>query len=497
MNVEMNITPKIVASLILMFSLVNSVVFAQERFVKVYGGNSFDEARGVVQTLDEGYVIAGSTGSFDLSHGHFMLIRTDAWGSVQWRKYYGTQFSSSLRSMASASDGGFIMAGITESLESSYQILAIRTDVNGETLWARQFGGENWDIANKVIALADGGFAIAGQTFSYGAGQGDAYLIRLDDSGDTLWTATFGGNAVDAAMSVAETADGGFILCGQTQSSGEGQGDIWMIRVDFSGDLIWEKTYGGEEMDVANAVVQTMDGGFAVAGSTRSSSVGEADFYLFKVNEDGQQQWVDKFGGPLNDEWLGLMEESDGDLVTIGYSQTTEIGGGGEDIFIKRVSSDGWFANLQTTYGLGGDERGYQAIRTADNGYAIVGTTDGYLNRMDDVLLIKADASGQSTVNSVLTGIDGAAHFSDMNMLQVAPNPFSGHTELTVKGVAFRPSEEMIIEIFCPLGKVIQRSSIRHETTPIDLSGHGAGVFSFRLRAGQYVLARGTMLQLP
>jgi len=484
----------IIGALVLSLLVLNGM--AQNPYVKVYGGNSFDDARGVTQMADGGYVIAGSTGSFDLTHGHFMLIRIDAWGSEQWRKYYGAQFSSALRSMAPASDGGYLLAGITETLENTYQVFAVKVNADGDTLWTRHFGGAQWDLCNKAIALTDGGYALAGQTFSYGVGQGDAYLIRLDADGDTLWTATYGGTNNDAAESIAETYDGGFILAGHTESSGAGQRDLWLVRLDGSGNVLWEKTFGGEENEAAFAVLQTSDGGFAASGSASTNSVGEADFYMLKVNASGQQVWEDRFGGPKNDEWLGLMEEANGDLVAIGYSETTEIGGGGEDVFIKRVSADGWFANLQTTYGLGGDDRGYQVIRTADNGYAIIGKTDGYMNRLEDALFIKTDASGLSTVNSVLTGISNTALTSGTEPALVFPNPFRTTTNLKLDASLWA-SDEIKLEVYCPIGRLVDQQSLTREMTTIDMSDVGPGAFVYRILKGSEVIATGRLIHLP
>lgn len=481
--------------ILFLFSLSLHTSTAQDTFIKVYGEYSFDVGRSIVQTEDGGYMIAGSTGSYGLSHGHFQLFLTDEWGNVQWRKFYGGEFSSFLNSMAQTQDGGYILVGITETLDMSYQILAVKTDADGEEQWRRVLGGELWDIANKVIALPDGGYAVAGQTFSQGAGQGDAYLIRLNADGDTLWTRTYGGEGNDAANSIAATADNGLILCGRTESFGAGMYDIYLVKTDAQGDTIWTRTIGGEEDEVAHAVLEAQDGGYVMAGSKTTGSAGGADFYIHKVNSSGVDMWSDFVGGPNDDEWLDIIELPSSELVVVGYSQTTTSGGGGEDIFMKRIYHNSYFAGMQRTYGGGGDERGYSVVRTADNGYAIVGETDGYLERQRDVMLVKTDTEGFH--NPVISSISELQDNGETFMIAVAPNPFNGSTSLIADGFdrwGASSGETVLVEVFCPLGRLALNKKVTSSVTEIDMHGFPQGIYAYRLTAGPRLIASGRLV---
>lgn len=490
----MKLTLKRIAFIVFLCFAVSTFASAQGQFLKVYGGGSYDIGKAIVQNADGGYTIAGSTGSFDLDNGQFMLIRTDAWGSELWRKYYGNSFADQLESMAATSDGGFVMAGVTETTDLSYQMFVVRTDANGDTLWTKTYGGPQWDIAKKIIALADGGFALVGQTYSYGNGQGDAYLLRLDMLGDTIWTRTYGGTNPDGLNSIGSTSDGGFILAGYTESAGMGGKDIWILRTASIGDTIWTKTIGGAEDDIAYSVLQTLNGGFAFAGSMQSGSVGGADFYLQKVDANGADVWTNFFGGLDDDEWFDLIESNVGDLVSIGYSLSS-IGAGGEDVFISRVGADGIFGGLSSNYGSGADDRGYSVIQTFDNGYAIAGVTEGFLFRQQDALFVKTDYNG--LFNSVYTDVNEAYLDGELRSFSFYPNPSAGTTTFLANGFEQWEGlfqQPIVLQLFDAVGKLIQTITLSNSVTEVDLNALNSGIYIYRLRSGQENIANGRLV---
>lgn len=480
----------------LMHLLMMAASYGQIEFVKVYGGGSYDVGRALAQTADDGYVLAGSTGSFELDNGQFMLIRIDAWGTELWRRYYGGIYADMLESMAQTADGGLIMTGFTETLDKSYQIQVIRTDANGEPLWAKVFGGDAWDVGKHVKELSDGRFAIAGQTYSEGAGQGDAYLLILDAAGDSLWARTYGGTQSDGAGSVAETGDGGFILAGHTESVGAGGRDAWLLRLNAEGDTIWTRTYGGEEEDMAHAVLRMHDGNFAMAGHKVSNGAGGKDLWLAKVNANGNTMWESFFGGPNDDVWYDLIQLTTNELVVAGFTHTTEIGGGGEDMYVGRWRSDGVFGGLLTTYGREGDESAYGVIETSDGGLAVIGQTDGYLYRMEDVLMVKT-ANGVST--SLLTDVREVVVDGEAHQLVMAPNPFNGTTVLTASGIhrwGATFNRPVVLEVFDAFGRQVFSTQVVQMSTAVDLTGSAGGMYGYRLTAGSSFIAAGRLMHL-
>jgi hypothetical protein len=167
--------------------------------------------------------------------------------------------------------------------------------------WNKTFGGTNDDTAYSVRQTSDGGFILAGWTESYGAGKKDAWLIKTDANGGEQWNKTFGRKGDDAANSVRQTSDGGYIISGYTESYGAGKHDVWLIKTDAAGNQQWNKTFGGTRNDWANSVQQTKDGGYIIAGETNSDVAGDTDVCLVKTDSNGNEQWNMTFGGTRSD----------------------------------------------------------------------------------------------------------------------------------------------------------------------------------------------------
>ncbi len=258
-------------------------------WAKTYGGTNDDMAFSVQQTSDGGYIVAGMTSSFGAGYRDIFLIKTDANGNVIWAKTYGGTNTDYAFSVQQTSDGGYIVAGHTESFSTGWDtdIILIKTDADGNIIWAKTYGGTDWDEASSVQQTSDGGYIVAGTTRPFGAG-GDIILIKTDASGNVQWAKTYGGTNDDRAYSVQQTSDGGYIVAGYTVSFSTGwDTDIFLIKTDADGNIIWAKTYGGTGYDMASSVQQTSDGGYIVAGTTNSFGVGSDDVFLIKTDANG------------------------------------------------------------------------------------------------------------------------------------------------------------------------------------------------------------------
>ncbi len=238
----------------------------------------------VQQTSDSGYMLAGS-----IVHGNeeIYLIKTNSLGDTLWTKTYGGGQDEFGWKIQETSDGGYVIAASTSSFGAGdYDIWLLKTDENGDTLWTKTYGGASWDYAMSVDETHDGGYIVAGFTNSFCVGLCDVWLLRTDINGDTLWTKTYGGIQHERARSVQQTIDNGFILAGYTASFGSGDLDIWVIKTDESGDTLWTKTYGGIEGDFGRSVQQTSDEGYIIAGETMSFGGGLLDIWLMKMDTD-------------------------------------------------------------------------------------------------------------------------------------------------------------------------------------------------------------------
>jgi hypothetical protein len=232
--------------------------------------------------------VAGWTRSFGAGGSDILLIKTDANGNIQWAKTYGGTNDDWAYSVQQTSGGGYIVAGWTYSFGAgSDDILLIKTDANGNIQWAKTYGGTDSDLAYSVQQTSDGGYIVAGLTRSFGAGLDDIFLVKTDANGDVQWAKTYGGTNDDLAYSVQQTSDGGYIVAGLTRSFGAGWYDILFIKTDANGNIIWAKTYGGTSRDEASSVQQTSDGGYIVAGTTWSFSAGLYNIFLVKTDASG------------------------------------------------------------------------------------------------------------------------------------------------------------------------------------------------------------------
>jgi hypothetical protein len=254
-------------------------------FAKTYGGTGDDRASSVLQTSDGGYIVVGDTGSLGADSVDIFLVKTDANGNIIWAKTYGGTNNDYAYSVQQTSDGGYIVEGRTYSFGAgNYDFFLIKTDANGNIIWAKTYGGTSDDYAYSVQQTSDGGYILAGYTSSFMVGP-DIFLIKTDANGNIQWSKTYGGASYDYAHSVRQTSDGGYIVAGYTYSFGAGYYDIFLIKTDANGNIQWAKTYGGTDWDEASSVQQTSDGGYIVAGLTYSFGVG--DIFLIKTDANG------------------------------------------------------------------------------------------------------------------------------------------------------------------------------------------------------------------
>jgi len=309
-------------------------------FAKTYGGTGEDLAYSVQQTSDGGYIVAGWTWSFSVGYYDIFLIKTDANGNIIWAKTYGGTDNDLAYSVQQTSDGGYIVAGVTTSFGASNgDFFLVKTDANGNVIWAKTYGGTDNDLAYSVQQTSDGGYILAGWTLSFGAGSWDIFFIKTDANGNIQWTKTYGGTGEDLAYSVQQTSDGGYIVAGYTGSFGAGSSDFFLIKTDANGNLQWAKTYGGISHDEAYSVQQTSDGGYIVAGRTWSFGAGNWDILLIKTDANGNIIWAKTYGGTDYDLAFSVQQTSDGGYILAGG--TFSFGAGSYDIFLIKTDANG------------------------------------------------------------------------------------------------------------------------------------------------------------
>lgn len=308
-------------------------------WTKTFGGNSEDKFNEIRQTTDDGFVIVGTTGSFGAGLDDVWLIKTDQYGNQQWAKTYGANGQDRGNSVYQTIDGGYIITGSSKDFGTTYDNLyLIKTTSSGNIVWTKKYGGPSWDSGNSVQETNDGGYIIAGRTSSFGAGYQDVWLIKTNALGDTLWTKIFSGTDYDGANSIQQTSDNGFIIAGFKDSYGPNKKDLWLIKTDEFGNLLWENSYGGSDDDEAYSVQQTSDGGYILAGYTESYGAGLDDVWLLKTNAYGDSVWSKVFAGSYNESGNSVQQTSDGGYIVTGYTST--YGSGSADIWLIKTEPD-------------------------------------------------------------------------------------------------------------------------------------------------------------
>ncbi len=239
----------------------------------------------VKPTSDGGYIITGHARN-PAGEDHAYLIKTDAAGTVVWTKIYNSGLGrvDLAYAVQQTDDGGYIIAGYTAPASGPADAFLIKTDPAGAVAWIKLFGGAGIDHAVSVQQLTDGGYVLAGSSNSFGSGDFDVFIVRTDSSGTVMWTKVCGGLSDDFSYSVRQTSDLGFIIAGKTSSFGAGGTDVYAIKLDASGVLVWSRAYGGVADDAGNASSQAKDGGYVIAGTTFSFGAGGSDSYLIKTD---------------------------------------------------------------------------------------------------------------------------------------------------------------------------------------------------------------------
>jgi len=369
-------------SLVLFFIVaVTAVAIAQPPdtlWTRTFGGSHDDCGQSVQLTIDGGYIITGQADFSSWTTGDIWLIKTNSNGDTLWSRTFGGGYADIGYCVQQTADGGYIIAGAWNGATDHAWL--IKTDSLGNQQWARTFEGSGNDAFYSVQQTTDGGYIITGI-----GGDADVWLIKTDSQGDSLWTRTFGGVWYDAGGDVQQTNDGGYVIAGGTTSYGAGQGDVWLIKTDSLGNQQWNRTFGGSNDDGGNSVQQTNDGGYIITGDTRSYGAGGADVWLIKTDSLGNQQWNRTFGGDNFDRGYSVQQTNDGGYIItgkFGYSPLYD------DVWLIKTDPLG-IRQWQRTFGGGSMDRGYSVQQTNDGGYVIAGETASFGAGYYDVWLIR------------------------------------------------------------------------------------------------------------
>ena len=384
--------------------LISRSGIAQVTFQQVFGGNSFEYGKSAEQTSDGGYIIGGYTKSFGAGNIDFYLLKSTSNGSLQWAKTYGGTGTDFGRWAQQTNDGGFVMGGCTDMNATGYDFYLVKTATDGTIQWTKTYGGTADEEAYCVRQTNDGGYILSGYTRSFGlsypGGNDDMYVVKAASDGSLQWSYAYGGSSIDYyAYSLRQTNDGGYVVTGSTYSFGQGFNDVYLVKTASDGSIQWTKTYGGSVDDYGNSVQQTADGGYVICGYSNSFS-GSAgnDIYLVKTSSDGSLQWTKTYGGTSSDVGWSVFQTPDAGYVITGG--TRSYGAGNDDVYLVKTTSDGTLQWSQT-FGGSQTEVANSVRQTSDGGFVLAGYTNSFGPALVNVYVIKTDVNGNVGCNQI------------------------------------------------------------------------------------------------
>ena len=300
------------------------------------GGSREDYVR-AIQPLDDGYLLAGGTRSYGLGKSDIYLIKLYDNGKLAWEKTYGSAKSEYARDLLVVDDG-YVIVGDRRDRDTYWDVLLVKTDLAGNFLWEREFGGVMGDEGRSIQQTSDGGYILGGETESFSASK-DIYLIKTNSRGRMQWSKTYGGPGYERTRSLIIDSDGNYVLTGRTSSIGAGGYDVLLMKITPGGTMLWMKAFGGRATDWGYCVREAADGGYIIAGRTRSWSADfSTDVYVVKTDHDGELEWENTYGGSRNDQAFTVSVQPN-DVYLVAGSTTTS--GLDQDVYLLRLSSKG------------------------------------------------------------------------------------------------------------------------------------------------------------
>jgi len=345
---------------------------------KTYGGSADDKFRSGQQTSDGGYILAGTTSSFGTGGYDAWVLKLDKNGTIQWQKTYGFANSDDYAySIQQTSDGGYIVTGLISLLSGGDDdAWVLKLHSNGNVDWEKTYGLDDDDYAYSIQQTSDGGYIVAGNR-EYSTFDADIWVLKLHSNGNVVWNRTYGGSRNDNVSSILQTSDGGYIVVGKSNSFGGNE--IWVLKLESNGSILWQKTYGGNGYDQAVYIGQTEDGSYIVAGATNSFGVAGYDIWVLKLESNGSILWQKTYGGSGIDRAFSIQQTSDGGYIVAG--ETSSFGADSFDILVLKLDNGGEIHNCDIigtsdaipydTYVNPGSSGGWGSLA-----YATVGVTN-------------------------------------------------------------------------------------------------------------------------
>ena len=423
---------------LIFLSVLNLInIYGQFNFQHLIGGADNDRAQTIFSTFDNGFIVNGASFSFGIGDVDATLFKTDNQGQIIWSFAYGTPVYDNSEYAIETSDHNIVCAG-RSNLQAGSPTAAIifKSDPSGQLLWSKSYGGTANDDIVQIIETSDNGYAAIGFSESLSSGSSDILFIRTDINGDTIFTRSYGTIEDEDGSNIIQLPDGGFIITGRqiTYPGGKQESDGLLLRTDASGNLLWTKMYGDSLWEELTAVKLLPDNGYIISGSTSTFGAGNYDILLMKTDSSGSVQWSKTFGKSWTDAGYDIYINPDFSFVISGYTESLgyghRFGTDSSNIFLLKTNENGDLLWMET-YGDGLQDEAFRSAKASDGGYLIAGFTNNYhLNDSSQMIFIKTDSLGFTGCHEQrVTPVDSAI---TMPFQSVSFNQLSGLSEDTL-----------------------------------------------------------------
>lgn len=502
--------------ILLILILLSVNCFAQAptiQWQKSFGGAREENAYTALQTADGGYIFSGRANSgngdvvgyswaYSLFNGDAWIVKTDAVGTIEWQKLYGGFSNDGALCIIQTTDGGYAVACVSESSDGTvtnhiggYDYWILKLNAAGDLQWQKSLGGSGDDFVRDIKQTPDGGYIVLGYSSSNlpnGHGLKEAYLVKISSTGTIQWWKPYGGSSDDIGNAVAITPDGGYIITGTTTSSNgnftmnHGMSDIFIIKINSTGTIEWQKTMGGTNEDFGQSIIVLADGSYVLSAASSSTdgdittvNRGSTDLWIVKMDTAGNILWQKSFGGSSSDCYheSKISQTSDSGFIVCG---STISGGGDASGNHSSGSYDCWVVKLDNLgtkqwhrcFGGGAEDDGHDIVETADKGYMIAGMSRTNIsngsgtpdwtfnaNRSLDAWLIKLDPDS-FLLNSEETSLGSITAY---------PNPATDILNVAISNAT--PISKIIITDM--LGKKVMEQAGNHSNIAVQTLAKG------------------------
>ncbi len=360
---------------------------------KTYGGDDGDIAQGIA-ALDNGdSVIVGTCQSFGAKQTDICVSRMNDKGEMAWRLMLGGEKVDEGKAIIRTEDGNLMVLGSTKSYAKNYDrdLYVVKVSPQGNVIWEQSFGGDRDEFAGGIAQTDDGGAIVVGDTTSYGKGYKDIYIAKLDKNGKMVSSFVVGGNKEDSAQALTRTKDGNMVLVGYRETGRSGNTDFFIMKIDQNGNKIWSQTYGGDRSDRLNGVTATEDGGIVATGSTYSYNSENTDLSVMKLNVEGTMLWHKIYGFKYYEYGNAVSTTADGGVMVAGGTNT--LGKGDHSAYLIALNDTGEVV-WSHVYGNRGKDSVNAITRLSDGSMIAVGESDSY-SRATKIYMLKIDKKQQ------------------------------------------------------------------------------------------------------